>query len=362
MKSSDLLKALGDVDERYRLEVLNGESAQNALQVGAVMQAEAAEPWKNVQKEKRENGHDKFAPLHIVMTVGATAACLMLSVGLVQKFRAGIAEHHQESSLSVVVTDESTMPALTTTESTSESAQTTETTATILSAVVTTTAAADSTAEVTETSSVMPEETTQLVTEVPLDVSVTTTDTVTTPYENFMNVYIVEKPLKTTYSIGAPLMLTGCKARAIGRINGRDYDTDVQQFSYFEVDTSAYDNTREGTYPIYVRYLGGEACFYVHVTADGIPLATETTQPIRNTASMQLKSAPYKTLYVFGQELDLRGCVISEYDGSGAWLGDFRVTDYEIDDSEFDSTKAGIYTIYVKKGELSVSFTVTMIP
>ena len=90
----------------------------------------------------------------------------------------------------------------------------------------------------------------------------------------------IDPPTKLTYKIGEELDLTGGTASASGSKDGMLWDTFTQPLDsqYFIVDASEFDNTKAGTYRIYVSPKAApevKESFTVTVTAD----SSETTAP-----------------------------------------------------------------------------------
>ncbi len=107
------------------------------------------------------------------------------------------------------------------------------------------------------------------------DAPIVTTATAAPP-DVFSEVFIVEKPYKTEYNIGEELMFYGGRARGVTYVKGgEEINTGVQDFSAFTIDDSAFDNTKEGAYPIRVCWNGVSAVYYVYVRGE---------QPVVTTA------------------------------------------------------------------------------
>ncbi|MBR5722403.1 MAG: bacterial Ig-like domain-containing protein, partial [Oscillospiraceae bacterium] len=93
------------------------------------------------------------------------------------------------------------------------------------------------------------------------------------------------------------------------------------------------------------------------------PAPETTTEPLHYT--LELRSKPTKTTYAIGEALDLTGGTAEGWVGNETLHGDtfeqpLTYSGFTIDDSEFDNTKPGTYTIYVKYGTASASFKVTV--
>ena len=95
----------------------------------------------------------------------------------------------------------------------------------------------------------------------------TTTTTTTAPYFESIDLKIESLPDKTIYQIGEELNLSGIQYKITGKMsNGMNWGTNKQP----EIDTSEFDNTKAGTYKIYVSIdyegLYDETFFEVTVT------------------------------------------------------------------------------------------------
>lgn len=92
-------------------------------------------------------------------------------------------------------------------------------------------------------------------------------------------------------------------------------------------------------------------------TTTTVPPVTDPEVELRVT--FQLLSPPNKTVYSAGEKLDLNGARVGDrvYFNNGAgyvedygyFVREVNCGEYEIDASQFDSTKAGTYTIFVTK-------------
>ncbi|WP_028518448.1 bacterial Ig-like domain-containing protein [Ruminococcus flavefaciens] len=130
--------------------------------------------------------------------------------------------------------------------------------------------------------------------------SITTTTTcinttlpVTTEYWEKYALSVMSYPTKTTYAIGEELDLSGSRAYGIyenskgmhGDVFGASFDSD-----YYTVDASEFDNTKPGTYTIYVIYGSGTGAdkksFQVTVTDKAV------TQPVTTTTITTTLTAP----------------------------------------------------------------------
>ena len=93
------------------------------------------------------------------------------------------------------------------------------------------------------------------------------------------------------------------------------------------------------------------------------PAPETTTEPLYYR--LELRSKPTKTTYAIGEALDLTGGTAEGWVGNETLHGDtfeqpLTYSGFKIDDSEFDNTKPGTYTIYVKYGTATASFKVTV--
>lgn len=202
----------------------------------------------------------------------------------------------------------------------------------------------------------------------------TTTETTTaTTVSAYMEITIKSYPTKTTYTVGEELDLSGGVFQANGIIsNGAHFTTSPEKMeSSKNVDISEFDNTKAGTYKIYIRKhlnaptgetLSTETFFEVTVsesettTTPTTPTTTTTTTTTTVSAYMEIviTSYPTKTAYTVGEELDLSGGKWYIY-GVKANGKKFVTTSYDmvvnndfIDISQFDNTKAGTYKIFIK--------------
>lgn len=96
----------------------------------------------------------------------------------------------------------------------------------------------------------------------------TTTSKVTTVDDSYVNLYLKTPPTKTTYIIGEELNLDGAT------IYGNGYEASAGMYwdifdspltQYATIDDSQFDNTKEGTYTIYGKYMGETVSFKVSV-------------------------------------------------------------------------------------------------
>ena len=123
------------------------------------------------------------------------------------------------------------------------------------------------------------------------------------------------------------------------------------------VDSSEFDNTQEGIYPIFITYDGETVEFNVNV------------YEYIESYYFEISKNTVKKVYRIGEELDLTGAKFNGSYSDGLIHGDFfyaNLAEYIekgtliLDDSEFDNTKAGTYTIYIHYGTATDSFEVTV--
>ncbi|MDE5584545.1 MAG: bacterial Ig-like domain-containing protein [Ruminococcus sp.] len=238
-----------------------------------------------------------------------------------------------------------------------------------------------------ETTTTAPKPTTITTTTTTTAEAPATTTTVVTYGINKIDVVIESVPTKTVYEIGEELDLSGGVYRfdwCFGSFFNIQHTAFRQTFQtcsmtsvgdYVTIDTSEFDNTRAGTYKIYVK---GETngwsdteSFEVEVLSPPVTTTTVTTEApevIYTTTAIadvepgwlvgvnaKIVSLP-KTTYYLGEKLDLKGgkysCVaLFENDFSSfstvKSTYDMTSSNAKVDTSEFDSSKAGTYKIYV---------------
>ena len=92
------------------------------------------------------------------------------------------------------------------------------------------------------------------------------------------SLYIDHLPTKTVYQIGEELDITGTKiygSYTDGEFVGDIFPTDLARYlenGMMSLDTSEFDNTKAGTYTIYVHYGTAKASFEVTVLGDAAKL------------------------------------------------------------------------------------------
>ena len=186
--------------------------------------------------------------------------------------------------------------------------------------------------------------------------------TVGKPSEN-ITFYITKLPDKLEYKLGEKLDLTGGMAFAGGQYDDGSgnimcWDDFEQPMTYYEVDDSAFNSDVPGFYPIYLTCKGqlesDVVSFNVLVGELPTTLPPETTEPAQQETFFVFHR-PNKIYYNLGENLDLSG----GYAWTQYWNGDSYVdltekvpltdSSITIDDSEYDNTKPGVYTIRVNK-------------
>lgn len=205
-----------------------------------------------------------------------------------------------------------------------------------------------------------------------------------------LDLEMVSFPDKTVYRIGEELDLTG----AVFTSNYEYQDEKVTDHMDM-VEAWDFDNTKPGQYRIRIcDYKIARSCgFYVTVVDDDAEITTVTSQPVTDSdetattttttttatrpsgtvieyENLYIKRMPNKLLYQTGEELDVTGGV---FEGNGHitgaediyydWFSADMATHLSmIDSTEFDSTKPGVYTVYIKGKKEVTSFTVQVIP
>lgn len=172
---------------------------------------------------------------------------------------------------------------------------------------------------------------------------------------------ITSEPANTIHKIGEKLNLTGTWLT----LKDKETNEETVYYDIYElidngtitVDSSEFDNTKEGVYPIFITYDGETVEFDVRV------------MHLTESYNISISTLPTKTVYQIGEELDITGTKIYGSYSNGMLVGDIFPTDLApylengmitLDDSEFDNTKAGTYTIYVHYGTATDSFEVTV--
>ena len=182
---------------------------------------------------------------------------------------------------------------------------------------------------------------------------------------DYAGLSITKMPTKRYYQIGEELDLTGGEASASGRKEGSYWDVFNQPLDsqWFTVDASEFDNTKPGVYVIIVRSTTDPNAM------DTFEVAVEGTQGMTQPPtgdweySLKITRYPNKRYYQIGDLLNLKGCYVSAgVNGSGS---DWNLEDmpyncglFEIDASEFDNTRPGQYSIYIRNGKAEGTVTV----
>ena len=249
----------------------------------------------------------------------------------------------------------------------------------------------------------------------------TTTTFAPPSYSWYLNVYPYDKA-DTIYEIGEELDYSTICVHGYG--GGENFHADIPYISlancssFVTVDASEFDNTKPGTYTIYVKWQDAVDSFDVTVvesdnaetpaatettpattattpaatTTTAAPKATTTAAPKTTTTatttttamfttttfappsySCSLNVYPYDeadTIYEIGEELDYSTICVHGY-GTMTSFGSTTYMDIPyisldrcnltVDASEFDNTKPGTYTIYVEWYNAKDSFEVTVI-
>lgn len=196
------------------------------------------------------------------------------------------------------------------------------------------------------------------------------------------------------YELGAPLCLDNIGASVYSETDGWVvYMEDIVDSKYFIVDDSRYNPDEAGIHPVYVYYTDGDSIRQMavinvtvfaetaeetqftgettttsvwtttrmtHITSNTTTTTTvdetaveteQTTIPAEDMWEMDIDHFG-KGDYWIGEELDLSDIYASVFivDEGGFVVSDEPITNSEyftVDDSEFDSSAPGVYTIYV---------------
>ena len=181
---------------------------------------------------------------------------------------------------------------------------------------------------------------------------------------------IDELPIKTDYILGEELDLTGAKVSGFFTDGEQKFEfknADLQELiddSTITIDTDDFYNygQKSGSREIVIHYFNRYTSFSVNVIDP------------HEGYNLNLVSPPDKLTYNLGEELDLTGATVSGTLYYGGIHGDIFTSDASIyikngllklDDSEFDNTQTGTYTINLILGHDSlcpdtVSFEVTV--
>jgi hypothetical protein len=192
--------------------------------------------------------------------------------------------------------------------------------------------------------------------------------------QEYIGLSIRSLPDKLYYHIGEALDLTGGRAEAAGTsLSGMKWDIfdAAMDSNYFKLNTSEFDNTKPGTYNIYIYLRGVDDktavradSFEVTVLADGEEApAPKEVQQTDEMIWLNLEKSP-KTLYQVGEALDLTGGTATLCHSSSDRDETKPLTEFHVNSSEFDSNTPGIYNIYVTAKEngttVTTAFTVTV--
>ena len=134
-------------------------------------------------------------------------------------------------------------------------------------------------------------------------------------------------------------------------------DNEVALPSEFTVDSSAYNANVAGTYTIVVTlkdvlYNGNPITASYNVTVSA---------PVQN--GITLNTSSVKTSYYLGEELTLENLIVSKTYANSTFVDNLTTEEYEVDNSRFNNTIAGTYTIVItqKDSTFSKSFDVTVL-
>ncbi len=172
---------------------------------------------------------------------------------------------------------------------------------------------------------------------------------------------ITSEPSNTLIKLGEELDLSGTSLL----LKDKETNEKTEYYDIYKlidngtitVDTSALDNTTEGIYPIFITYDGETVEFDVRV------------YEYHEGYTLNIFDDTIKKVYKIGEELDLMRTKFRGTYNNNFKHGDFFYSDLveyiekgtlTLDDSEFDNTKAGTYTIYVHYGTATDSFNVVV--
>ncbi|GHV00674.1 hypothetical protein FACS1894211_08560 [Clostridia bacterium] len=114
--------------------------------------------------------------------------------------------------------------------------------------------------------------------------------------------------------------------------------------------TTDFDKTAAGTYTVTVALTGTAFTQTYQVTVNPAPTVQD----------LLIDTSGVKTTYAVGDTLNLTGLLVKAYMSDHS-LRDLTSGDYMVDDSAYDGTVAGPYTITVTAGAKSATFTVTVV-
>ena len=154
--------------------------------------------------------------------------------------------------------------------------------------------------------------------------------------------YISQAPVKSKYRIGEELDFTG---GMVYSLDMGDCELPIDP-KYFKIDASEFDNQKVGRYRIYVLDPN------VSDMENDMNWDSFSVEVAEGGGNLHLSSPPDKLVYNIGEELDLTGGVARAqgfYNGE-RWEISEQLLDseyFDIDASEFNNQKAGVYNIYV---------------
>ncbi len=162
---------------------------------------------------------------------------------------------------------------------------------------------------VTVGDSVVPPETTTTETITQTTATETSATTTTTTVSAYIEITIKSYPTKTAYTIGEELDLSGGVFQANGIISNGTHFTNMPERmeSSKNVDISEFDNTKAGTYRIYIRKnfntptgetLSDETYFEVTVSDPEDTTTTQTTATETTTTTTTTKKYTYSVRFV----------------------------------------------------------------
>jgi len=151
-------------------------------------------------------------------------------------------------------------------------------------------------------------------------------------------IHVLTEPVKTEYSVGDEIDLTGLVLSAT-LSNGNS-----RTFSYPESSIRCtYDFSKAGNPWVTVEYRGLECMFQVKVN------------PVSVT-KLVVYALPEKVTYLVNEKLDTTGLVLAAEYSSGVW--EKITTGYT---TNYDFREAGETEVFVRYGDQSASFTVTVV-
>lgn len=160
-----------------------------------------------------------------------------------------------------------------------------------------------------------------------------------------------QEPIKTDYEIGDALDLTDLKVTGVYTYGDKELQHDLTTYinENQEEVVTGFDAAEAGTQTVTITIDDQTVTFEIQVNA----------QPVEPTLSKIEVTAPDKTEYYVGDEMNLDGMVVTAYYSDGTSK---EVTDEVLADENavtgFDSTKAGEVIVSVSYGGFSQTFTV----